>query len=86
MDIRDFIDGTQEQKNRFASMVVQASFAFSAELVMLLHHHESQMPDEMRDEVRRLLETFHGYVSEFVDFSELERAIHALGSEDENDE
>ncbi len=85
MDIRDFIDGTPEQKNRFAAMVVQASFAFSAQLIMLCHHYADQMPDEMRDDMMRLLDVFHGYVSEFVDLDQLDEVMQSLIKEDEDD-
>lgn len=85
MDIRDFIDGTPEQKNQFASMVVQASFAFSATLIMMCHKYADQMPDDMRDDVKHTLDVFHGYVSEFVDLDELDRVMQAVIMEDEND-
>ena len=85
MDIRDFISGTPEQKNQFASMVVQASFAFSAQLIILCHQYADQMPDDMRGDVKHLLDVFHGYVSEFVDLGELDRVMQAIITEDEND-
>jgi len=81
VDIRDFIDGTPEQKNQFGAMVLQASFAFSAQLIMLCHHHADGMSDEMKSDLIGLLDSFHMYVSEFIDFEELQNAMEAEAEE-----
>jgi hypothetical protein len=82
-DIRDFIDGTQAQKDQFASMVVSSAFAFSAQLVILFHQYADSMPDGMREDVEALLKSFHGYASEFIDFDALEEFMRGELERDE---
>ena len=86
MDIRDFITGTQAEKDQCASMIVQASFAFSAKIIMLMYQYSDEMPDEMREEAQFLLSSFHGYVGEFIDFDGLEQAMQAYMQGDDEDD
>jgi len=48
---------------------------------MLCHHHADGMSDEMKSDLTGLLDSFHMYVSEFIDFEELQNAMEAEAEE-----
>jgi len=81
MDIRDFIDGTQVQKDDYASRVQSASIMFATDLVLVIDRWISEIPDGMKQDVTELVNNFYGYVTEFVDISGLME--HANDEEDE---
>jgi len=81
MDVRDFIDGDDKQKDEFAKIVLNASIGLTSKMVVLAFRYAEEMPDEMRDELELILRSFHSFVSEFVDFEKLEAAIMEMGDE-----
>jgi len=83
MDVRDFIEGDDQQKEEFARIVLNASIDLTSRMVILAFRYADEMPDEMRDELEATLRSFHSFVSEFVDFEKLEAAVMEMG--DEND-
>ena len=81
MDIRDFIDGTQVQKDDYASRVQSASILFASDLVLLIDRWADEIPDGMKRDVAELINNFYGYVTEFVDVS----ALMELANDEEMD-
>jgi hypothetical protein len=57
----------------------------TSEMVRMAFKYMDDMPEEMREDMERTLRSFHGFVSEFVDFAKLEQAIEELEIGDEED-
>lgn len=80
MDIRDFIEGTPEEKDRYASRVLTASVMFATDLVLVIDKWADELPDGMKEDIGRLTSNFYGFATEYVDMRSL---LQAAQSEEE---
>lgn len=85
MDVRDFIIGDDSEKDQYVTTVMNAAMTLTSEMVRLAFKYMDDMPEEMREDMERTLQSFHGFVGEFVDFAKLEQAVEELGIGDDED-
>lgn len=80
MDIRNFIDGTPEERDRHASRVLSGCVMFATDLVLVIDKWADELPDGMAEDIGRLTGNFYGFVTEYVDMRSL---LQAAQSEEE---
>jgi len=83
MDIRDFIEGTPEEKDRYASRVLMACVMFTKDLVLVIDKWAEELPDGMKGDIGRLTSNFYGFATEYVDMRSFLQA--AQSGEEMND-
>lgn len=81
MDIRDFISGTQVQKDEFASRVMSASILFATDLIIVIDRWINDLPEGMKADLSESVNNYYGIVSEFVDVDAIME--HAAQSEED---
>lgn len=75
MDIRDFIEGTPEEKDRYATRILSACIMFSTDLVLVIDKWADELPEGMREDIMRLTSNFYGYATEYIDMHALMASV-----------
>lgn len=80
MSIKDFMSGTETEKDDYAMRVLGESINFATNLVMILGEFTDSLPDEMCAAVHDAITDYMSAVGEFVDLAAMYAA--AEGSDD----
>jgi len=85
VDLRDFIQGNEKQRDEFVGVVLTHAIEYATTLVHIIDRWSGELPQGMIDELTTSIDNFIGRVGEFVDVESMYKAIDEAIEKGDND-